>query len=547
MKLKFQPRMILAGFAFFFLLLYSMAALSRLHETQVDDAYMFLRYAKHWLSGNGFSWNVGDGPVYGTTSVLHLLMVTVVRGLTNLSDTVVLTSTSYVSALASILVLPIIGFVLFEHLRENWLPLFVIPATIVSPLFLAHSVSGMDTALAVLTNSVFAGSAFYYSKYRSRSSFFLCLAAAYLAYLTRPDSGLYCVLIPFLLIIADDIRQWKQALIYVAVFFLIICGDLFIKKLVFGDWVALSFFAKSSGFYRGYIGPWKWMAGYETLLFLRTSLPYIVLMTIFVSRRTFLQLAAILLPVFLTFCYFATVIQIMGYGARYYYPAIPFFVMGAYVASNDYMKYRLVAPLKKDVFLRLRITAALIMSIGLFLPQTEKAVNYIWRDWFVGEAEIYQAKTHYTTRSSEVLPNLGWWVSLREMNTLMQNLPPGIVLAASEYGYIGSNYPTTTIIDLVGLHDRYIAYNGFSESYVFSKKPDVIWFAHPDYTYIVSVMLDSPTFVENYDFYPNAYDYGLAVRRNTGFSADITKALEKEFSRIYPGRILSGYKAFVGK
>lgn len=50
------------------------------------------------------------------------------------------------------------------------------------------------------------------------------------------------------------------------------------------------------------------------------------------------------------------------------------------------------------------------------------------------------------------------------MTALLERMPKGVVLAASEYGIIGSHFPDMTIIDLVGLHDRSLLRAGSLQS-----------------------------------------------------------------------------------
>src|SRR5215468_8291399 len=52
-------------------------AIAKADATDFDDAYMYLRYAHNLLRGHGISWNPGT-PVYGATSLLHLIVVTAV-------------------------------------------------------------------------------------------------------------------------------------------------------------------------------------------------------------------------------------------------------------------------------------------------------------------------------------------------------------------------------------------------------------------------------------------------------------------------------------
>jgi len=532
----------LSGVAICSLILYCKINLP-IHETQFDDAYMFLRYAKHWLSGTGFSWNPTEGPAYGITSVSHLLAVTAVRALTNLPDPLVLITISFFAGLASIVVLTMMGFVFFKQLRRYWAPLLIIPYMVLGPLFSYHSKTGMETTLSLLFNSVFAFAVLYFTERRSKTSLVLCLVTAYISFLTRPDIGLYCLLLPPLFIIAADLRHWRQGLLYVGSFAMLLCVDLLLKKVMFGDFLPLPFFSKSAGFYRGYLGSYKFNAAHETITFLRESLPYLFVMVTLVSRSTLSRLAAILLPIVLTFGYYATVMQIMGFFARYYYPSLPFFILGAFIATNSYLEDRFITPSSQS---NLRFSKAFIAVLVLFVltsPLVEAVSTEVWQKWLIAEPIRFKALKHYTTHATERLPIIGGWRAITEVDSLLRRLPPKISIASSEYGYIGSQHPDVAIIDLVGLNDRHIAHQGFSANYLFSRKPDIIWFPHPDYSYETKEILESKAFVENYDFYPDAYDYGLAVLKCSNGIAQINEVLEDEFSRIYPGCVIFDYRA----
>src|SRR5262249_38050745 len=103
-------RVCIATFALLALGAYLAAAAPRFGHTTFDDAYIFLRYAKHALGGAGSCWNVGEGPSYGVTSVLHLLLVTALRGLTRLSDGAILTLISSAAGLLACAALTALAF-----------------------------------------------------------------------------------------------------------------------------------------------------------------------------------------------------------------------------------------------------------------------------------------------------------------------------------------------------------------------------------------------------------------------------------------------------
>ena len=42
------------------------------------------------------------------------------------------------------------------------------------------------------------------------------------------------------------------------------------------------------------------------------------------------------------------------------------------------------------------------------------------------------------------------------------------------------------------------------------RRPDAIWLPHWDYTQMIRDLLDDPEFWARYDFYPDAFTYGVA-------------------------------------
>lgn len=45
------------------------------HQRGVDDAFITYRYAKHLAEGHGMVWNIGDPPIYGTSTFLYTLLL----------------------------------------------------------------------------------------------------------------------------------------------------------------------------------------------------------------------------------------------------------------------------------------------------------------------------------------------------------------------------------------------------------------------------------------------------------------------------------------
>src|SRR5262249_29417906 len=118
-----------------------------------DDAYMFVRYADHVLSGQGVAWNAGEGPVHGNTSALYLLEVIGVRALYHGDPGHVAVIGSLLGASAA---LAAVTWMLAEAGRVAGAPnppwswaILSFAALLPWETFRFHAITGMDTMLAL--------------------------------------------------------------------------------------------------------------------------------------------------------------------------------------------------------------------------------------------------------------------------------------------------------------------------------------------------------------------------------------------------------------
>ena len=533
-------RAMLVAAALASLLLYFNYHFPRDAFTRFDDAYMSLRYARHWLAGGGFSWNIEDGPSYGITSVMHLLAVTALRNTTDWSDHLVIAALSYAAGLAAVASLMAVGFGMLPHLRSTWAPLLVIPAIMLGAVFPYHSLTGMETTLALLFNSLFAASALGFARRPSAIRTALCLLTATLSLLTRPDMGLYCFLLPPLLLLAEDRNRWKAGAAYVGLFALLLAVQLVVNKRLFGDYLPLPFLVKSAGYHRGYLGTDLWNSGHMLFVFLHEALPFLLVIFVCACRAVFPHLVALLVPMALTFGYYDSLTQIMGYEGRFYYPSLPFLVLGAYIALDSWWEHRATSSSSTSPASLVRVCAALIGMIVLNAPLAKTAAAAFCRRSPTESPETFTFREYPSPRDARQLP-IG--ALFQPFDELLRKLPRPITIAASEYGYVGARHPEIPIIDLVGLHDRRIAQQGFSVDYLLSREPDLIWLPHLDYAHLRQQILNSDAFAAQYEYYPYIYRHGVAIRKDAPFVAEIRTALAESFAQLHPGQQLADYKA----
>jgi len=504
--------------------------------TRFDDSYMFLRYANNLIAGHGHAWDAGGEQVYGSTSLLHVGVVTVLKySLSGLTDArLLLIASALPGALMLALLVVTCGRFSMHRLLHRHYALWaglLMPTLALSGIVLYHHRTGMDTMLATLCNAALI----FFTLRAARQGTMRCVApvviAGYLAFLARPDNGIYATLFPVLcfLLLGTGLRG-KQLVVFVASMVGVLAADAIVKWTVFGTPLPLAFYAKQHGAYAGYANP----EGPNPLLLLQTFLgvvlPFLCVILLLANRRTKPILVVFFLPVILTFGYYFTVNQIMGVAGRFYMPSLPFLVVAAALMLDERLRTvgskGLLGP--KELLLRLTVLL-LILAVG---RQGLAHASAWYQKGLAEKAAAVVART-YNTPANKPLPPVDRWEALGAMARIAHGAPPGTKIALSEHGLIGATAPQVVLIDLVGLHDRQFAMHGFSADELFDREPDLIWMAHYHYTNIVGSILDSPSFWREYTYYPGAMDYGLAIRRDSPHFDLLSKQIDHAWKDMY--------------
>ena len=519
----------------FFIALYAPSRMS----TEFDDSYMYCRYASNYLAGNGFSWNTSEGAAYGATSPAYLFLITFLKSLFQTENSLLLSLTSCSAGLTGLLLLIGAGYLSGGEgqLAKLHLPRLVIPLCLLSSSFRYHCFTGMETTLAFASNSFLVLSVVFYRRNSNLRAYTILLLASVFTFMVRPDNGVYAVLFPVLFLLSVNKFTPGQA----AIFLLAFCAGVGLLLLLylnqFGSALPIPFYSKTGDFFKGYAGLRNWNAAEYLLLFLRDVSPFAAVAILFSGKHSLKPLLAIILPVVITFFFFSGSVQIMGWFARYYFPAIPFLVFTAFIAGESYIKHGHSFTCRHAL---IRISLCiLVLFPALYLPA--KLVIADWWRAALPSIQLYSPETEYRSSSGEVLETLPWWAAVQYMSDIVGKLPSGIKIAATEYGYIASENLNAVIIDMAGLHDRELVEHGFTSEKILSRLPDMIWMPHTDYTFFRKELLDDPIFQADYEYYPGVFNYGIAVRRNSDSYAEIIASLGSTFSEAYPGSVLSDY------
>ena len=63
----------------------------------------------------------------------------------------------------------------------------------------------------------------------------------------------------------------------------------------------------------------------------------------------------------------------------------------------------------------------------------------------------------------------------------------------------------------------------------------MIWFPNSEYSKMFASIQDDPTLRAEYDYYPSAFDFGLAVWRGAEKYEIMNEAIAKVWHEVYPG------------
>ncbi|KTD33626.1 hypothetical protein [Legionella israelensis] len=188
----------------------------------IDDMYIPLRYAKHWVSGEGLLWNIGEPPVEGYTSFGFLVLAAAFLKM-GLNPVIMFKVAGVLG-----LVLTAIGLTLMSRLWFNWRLSFI-------PLLwllwyrgqIVWSVSGLETSVyeALMIWAVFfafraLGYRFYPLERRDPRIIYYLLSGLMLAFaaLTRPETPAFVLMFFFLFYIDGLKKYWRGLKFFTAIF-----------------------------------------------------------------------------------------------------------------------------------------------------------------------------------------------------------------------------------------------------------------------------------------------------------------------------------------
>ncbi|MBN2575048.1 MAG: hypothetical protein JXP73_10835 [Deltaproteobacteria bacterium] len=519
-----------------------LATLAKAAPTDFDDAFMYLRYAGNLLAGWGVAWNPGEAPVFGVASLLHLAVVTALRWfLPGLTPAGLLGVASGAAATGLLAALVAIAAVHSRHrrLRRNWIFWTAVVLSLVAyrEAFVFHAGTGMDTMLSGLANALLVFATLRLGESSRPATVVAATLAALLAVLARPDNALCAVSCPFLALALLAPRPRGRLLALFGA--LVACGLallVLVEGLALGSPLPLAFFAKQPWYYGGFAGEFSWNPFLFLLVFARSAWPFVVALVLFADGPGWRRAAVLLLPALASIAVLFRFNQIMGHLGRFYYPFLPFFVAAGALEFDAWLA-RGQAVRLRPMLVRAG-WAASVLLIGYF---SLSLAGSAYASHANEQRLVPPGGLHLP--ASQSLPEMDSWQAAQAVAAIAVAAPPGSTFAMSEHGLPGALAPQVAIVDPLGLHDPYFAHHGFSAAELFRRAPDLIWLPHEDHTQMLHDILGAEDFWAHYDFYPDAFFHGIALRRDGKHHDRLAALLAIEWRRSYPGCAMADFRA----
>jgi hypothetical protein len=309
--------------------------------------------------------------------------------------------------------------------------------------------------------------------------------------------------------------------------------SLFASYLYFGSALPLPFFAKglqnygeSMNLYYSFV-PYRQLFEYVfsySPFFLLILGGIIVNVNKWVKNGSAIEKGLLISVGIFVFYYAFFVLQVMFYNYRFYFPTLPTVIfLGCQGAVSIYKE--LPERLKEGISgipNSVRATA-LIFVLGLIAFPFITATNHLVTRTAIGETLQF----NLGAESKRIWNWELYWLQLDEFSVL----PDDLVIATTEVGLPAVINPGKTIVDMAGLHETYIAYNGFSADYMFKEyHPDLIYLPHPHYIDMIENIKKNEYFQANYNLY-SAEDFGVlldvAIRRDSKYYDEMSRIIEE--------------------
>lgn len=429
-----------------------------IRTVRFEDLFITFRYGWNLAQGHGINWNVSDPiPAEGYTTFTYVLLSALFFA-THI-DPIIGAQIANIFSLCILAFLTwLLARIIFDDSR-GLQSLLAVAMLIATPATVFHIGSGMETIFYAAT---LAGISYFAIRWLKRNqddirAIYGLGIAILISGLTRPDGIVYGgITLIMLLLLARKKFARLQNLVALGLTLIVPGSVYFLWRLsYFQSLLPLSFYHKS------FVGD---LYGHATRNVLFTDfvgmilLPYIALILYRLVTRSYPKEAYLLLaPAFVLVLYYSRVLAVAGLQYRFFFPYLfPFLIV---VAEDFATTLNFIATKVGRVLAPILCTVLVFfIVVGPFFYEARNTVNFFSQGLMYNEND-----DNYT-----------------QIGKALLNIDPSQPIGIGEVGKIGMLLRDYTVIDVVGLNDRYLARHPFSTKYLDERGVNIlITFPYP--------------------------------------------------------------------
>jgi hypothetical protein len=428
------------------------AVIPSLRTVRFEDTYITLRYGWNLAHGQGITWNALDPlPAEGYTSFLYVLLsalffaidIDPLHGL-------------QVFGLFSLLLLSYLTWQLARtifHDKTGLRSLLPVAILLSLPATAFHVATGMETLFFSSSLALICLLAIKWLEDDSgnpRLMFWLGLAI-FVSAETRPEGAIFGLLALSLMAPLSQGRLFRRKNLMALMPSMFFPGAIYVvwHLAYFKSLLPLSFYHKS------FVGaPYAHAA--RSVLFTDFAgmvlLPYLGYVFYGLFSRSLPKVCYVMLaPAALLALYYSKVLPVAGLQYRFFFPFLFAFVV---VSSDGWIDLltRFALRIGMTPMFGVVVIALAFLSLGPFPYETRNNISLL------AAGSTYDENTDDYPRVGKAL----------------LNIDPGIVIGIGESGKIGMMLRKYTLVDIVGLNDRYLARHPLTSEYLDSRHVDVL-------------------------------------------------------------------------
>lgn len=416
----------------------------------VDDTYIIYRYVENLYSGAGFRWNIGGEKVQGFTSMGWVLVLAATRLFT---ESEIHTYAPRIGLAFSSVAL-LLAFFTARRIFSGRIKFFsfLIPLTLaLSPAYVRHSISGMETSMVFFMVSLCCLASTFY---RSGVVYDITMSILTITSgLTRPD----LILIPATIYTSIEIYKSKSlrdflfsTYIYYVLSLIIGLFYLSWKYIYFGDILPLPAYMKANP--ERVVNFVKFIFSWQLKFFAYAAVPILIsTLSLFTFKYKSGFFVGLISSATLFMLYLLSVTPAMNFHYRYQMAVFIIIV----IASIFGLKLLSKEIVEDSSYLSLSVFSAVciilvIHNVGIFTEIRNESRS------------LHSGKSERVELAKELQPI------------------DGLMLAGSQAGRL-PYFSGVRHIDILGLNTKFVAYNRYDSEnfrrkladYIFAKEPDI--------------------------------------------------------------------------